>query len=571
MPRTPLLRALRALVAAHREAARTGLSVEHVRAPSARTAQPDDGTGLSRRGFLAGSAVMAAGAMLPWSSGCSDEAQEGADPRIVIIGAGISGLTAALYLKDAGHRATVYDMATHVGGRMVSERGSEPTGCAACHAAPATAPKMSWDDAQVTDIYGELIDTGHTTVQDLAKRFGLSMVNALAAEPKGATETYFFNGAYYPRAQADQDFGQIYDALQKDAEDAGWPTTWDSSTEAARKLDAMSLHDWIESRVPGGHTSPLGKLLDVAYTIEFGAETTDQSALNLVSMLSGAPEDSVDVFGESDEALRIQGGVDQLPRRIADHLGIGSTVRLGWSMDALRKEADGTYTLTFTVDGNTEEVRADVVVLALPFAKLRTLDIAKAGFDERKMKAINELGTGRNGKIHLQFKKRLWNEAGPWGVSGGTTYSDTGAQLVWDPTRGQAGTGGILAGYTGGDATDAATITHPYKNNGDENLVADANRFLTQIEPIFPGITALWNGKAAETMAHMDPRFNGSYAYWRVGQCQTIAGYERVRQGNVFFCGEHTSVENQGFMEGAASEGIRAADEIRTTVLAQKA
>ena len=50
----------------------------------------------------------------------------------------------------------------------------------------------------------------------------------------------------------------------------------------------MSVRDWIESRVPGGLASPMGTLLDVAYNIEFGLETTRQSALNLVYLLASS-------------------------------------------------------------------------------------------------------------------------------------------------------------------------------------------------------------------------------------------------------------------------------------------
>jgi len=46
----------------------------------------------------------------------------------------------------------------------------------------------------------------------------------------------------------------------------------------------------------------------------------------------------------------------------------------------------------------------------------------------------------------------------------------------------------------------------------------------------------------------------------------SFAGYERRRQGNVFFAGEHASVDYQGYMEGAASEGIRAGCEILTSL-----
>jgi hypothetical protein len=48
-----------------------------------------------------------------------------------------------------------------------------------------------------------------------------------------------------------------------------------------------------------------------------------------------------------------------------------------------------------------------------------------------------------------------------------------------------------------------------------------------------------------------------SYAYYRVGQYTKFAGYEKARQSRVYFCGEHTSNDFQGFMEGGASEGER--------------
>jgi monoamine oxidase len=548
---------LRRLATEHRLALRHRLPVDVVRAQRAEAAQK---RAISRRELLlAGAAVSA----LPWVPGCGGESQsEPTKVKVAIVGAGIAGLSAALTLEDKGYEATVYDISKHrVGGRMVTERGSEPTGCNSCHEAPASAPKMSWADGQVTDIYGELVDSGHTTIQALAKRFQLELTDALGAQPAGSKETWWFGGGYYEQTVADVDFAAIYDALQKDAEDAGWPVTYDTANAAAKALDAMSIYDWIETRVPGGNASKLGSLLNAVYVMEYGAEAADQSALNLISMLSGSPQ-ALEVLGESDEKYRIKGGVDQLPRKIADHLGVDKVVRLGHNFQALKQESDGTYTLSFDTDSGPLDVRADYVILALPFSALRTRDLRKAGFDELKMRAINEQGAGRNVKIQLQFTKRLWNEQGPWGVSTGTCYGDTGFQLAWDPTRGQPGKAGILVGYNGGDAAAAVKLSHPYGNKGDPHVVTDAKVYLSQMEPLFPGLTALWNGNVAESKPHIDPRFNCSYAYYRVGQTQAFAGYERVRQGNVFFCGEHTSLENLGFMEGAASEGIAAAEEL---------
>ena len=173
-------------------------------------------------------------------------------------------------------------------------------------------------------------------------------------------------------------------------------------------------------------------------------------------------------------------------------------------------------------------------------------------------------GEARPGSTVALPLPRHWNRPGPWGVSGGTSYADTGYQPTWEATRGQPGRPGILVAYTGGATTDALFLGHPYGNTQDRNagVIQDARRFLARIEPVFPGLGQLWNGRPAGAIPHLNPLWNCSYSYWRVGQYQTIAGYEAVPQGQVYFAGEHTSVEFQGFMEGAASSGVRVARQV---------
>ena len=60
----------------------------------------------------------------------------------------------------------------------------------------------------------------------------------------------------------------------------------------------------------------------------------------------------------------------------------------------------------------------------------------------------------------------------------------------------------------------------------------------------------------------LDPNLSCSYSYWKAGQYQTFSGYEGVRQGNIHFAGEHCSQDFQGYMEGGAREGARAALEV---------
>jgi len=89
-----------------------------------------------------------------------------------------------------------------------------------------------------------------------------------------------------------------------------------------------------------------------------------------------------------------------------------------------------------------------------------------------------------------------------------------------------------------------------------------ARQFLVEIEPVFPGICRLWNGKATLSDWALNPNSYGAYSYWPTGYCQNYAGYEGVRQGKVHFAGEHCSLDYQGYMEGGATEGQRAAQEI---------
>jgi len=520
--RTPLIHRLRSLYRNFAEAEATGRSVIEVQAAHRNP---------TRRDVLAAGASGVAAVVFP------RPAPAAPSPRIVIVGAGIAGLNAALTLQDAGYAATIYEASGRVGGRMHSDT-------------------TSWQNGQVTEHCGELIDSNHKTILGLAKRFQLVVADLSAAEPPQSSETYYFLGERYPRTQATSDFQPVYMAIKKDLIAAGYPTVYYSYTQAAATLDQISVFDWIESRVPGGHASPMGRLLDVAYNIEYGAETTIQSALNLIYLLGFQPiPGNFRIFGRSDERYRVTGGNEQLPRAIAAALP-ATTVRLNTALTVIAQNGDGTFTLAFT--GIKTPVVADRVILTIPFSVLRRLKISGAGFTGTKIEAIQNLGYGTNAKLHLQFNRRLWNQSGPWGVSNGSSYADTGYQNTWDVTRGQNGNSGILVDYTGGDV-GASFASNPLNS---KTIRTYALRFLNQLEPVFPGITQEWSGIATLDVPSLDPNLLGSYSYWKRGQYTRFAGVERERSGNCHFAGEHCSIDFQGFMEGGAQEGARAANEI---------
>lgn len=529
MARTPLLRTLQKLI-----------RVAYAnRTPSASVPKQSLTPSVTRRDFLAGLGALSATAALP------GVVRAAAGARIAIVGAGMAGLTCALTLADRGIRATVYEASGRVGGRMFSNTAY-------------------WSEGQVSEWCGELIDSGHTTVQRLAQRFGLVLDNCLAAQPTGSEDTYYFFGCYYPKAQADRDFALLADAVLADLDAAGYPSTFDAFTAAGRVLDQMSIYDWIETRVPGGHSSPLGQVLDLAYATEYGADTTEQSALNLIYLLGFQPAPTgFAVFGESDEAFHIRGGNEQLPRAIARHLG-DESIELGKRLVRIKQTTRGDYRLTFKeLGGETEDVHADHVVLALPFSVLREVDVSRAGFDALKLQAIEQLGRGRSAKTQLQFNTRVWNETGAWpGVGTGSTYSDTGYQSSWEVTRAQDGASGVINFFSGGSVAEAMSSTSAFATASNLRARSDAQTALQRAEAVFPGLSAHWNGKLTQSLPHLNPLMRASYAYYRVGQYTAFGGYEGVRQDGVLFCGDHTSQDFQGFMEGAASEGRRAGREL---------
>jgi monoamine oxidase len=478
----------------------------------------------TRRQLLAGTAGIAAAA----AAGRFAPAARAADsPRIVVVGAGLAGLSCAYRLKQAGYTAQVYEASDRIGGRCWSDR-------------------TSFANGQIVEHGGELIDQGHTAIRQLAQQLGLKLDNLLSAERNGTEPFYYFDGEPYSYAEATDDLKGIWQQLHADVSAASYPTLYNLSTERGRELDKMSIARYIDTYVPGGRSSKLGQLLDVAYNIEYGGETTEQSSLNMLYLLAYSGQGQLRIFGPSNEKYHVVGGNDQITDRMASALQ--GQITMGAELVSIRRNSDGTWGLSFR---GAKPATADRVVIAIPFSILRSsVDISKAGFSPRKLTAIRDMGMGTNSKLHVQFTSRHWESLG----CNGDTFADTGYQNTWDVTRAQGGTSGILVDYTGGNI--GASF-------GSGTPSSRAEQFLGQIEPVLPGISARWNGRALIDYWTGYPWTKGSYSYWKVGQYQAFAGVEReIEGGSCHFAGEHTSIDFQGYLNGAVETGERAAGEI---------
>jgi monoamine oxidase len=477
---------------------------------------------LLRRTATAGAAIAGASTMGRFAKTAYGATQ----PKIAVIGAGLAGLTCAYRLRQAGLNADVYEASSRVGGRCWSIHDFDPL---------------------VAEHGGELIDQGHTAMRQLVQELGLTLDNMLQAQPNGTEDFYWVNGGKYTNDQPLTDLNGLYQKLHKDTTAAGYPTLWNSYTQRGWELYHMSIIDWLDESIPnGGSKSNLGRVLDIAYNIEYGAECSQQSALNLIYLLGYQGAGQFRVFGKSNEKYHVRGGNDQVASLLA--AALASQITTDTPLTAIKQNATGTFTLNF--GGSTATY--DHVVLGLPFSLLRSVNYSKAGLEPLKVTAIEELPMGTNSKLHVEFKDRFWYAAG----NNGNTYADTGYQNTWEVSRAQGGGKGILVDYTGGNI--GASF------GGSSTPSSRAQQFMSQLQPLFPGtsVASHWTGRATIDFWTGYRWTKGSYSYWKVGQYTKFSGMEKMRQGNCHFAGEHTSQDSQGYLNGAVETGERAANEI---------
>ena len=178
--------------------------------------------------------------------------------RIAIVGAGIAGLNAALTLQDAGLACNIYEASDRIGGRMHSDA-------------------TTWADGLVSEWCGEFVDSDHRTIKGLISRFGLKTIDLGRALPASAQRIVYFFNRFYDEEELWGGLQSTQHVLQQQVREAGYPTTYSHFTEAGYRLDHLSVYDWIEQYVEGGHDAPLGIMLDTACNGYFGLDSQAQS------------------------------------------------------------------------------------------------------------------------------------------------------------------------------------------------------------------------------------------------------------------------------------------------------
>lgn len=474
---------------------------------------------LSRREFVKGALALGAAALVP---GCRSKAS--GPPRIAIIGGGIAGLQAAHVLAKGGVFAEIFEAGSRAGGRILTLQGLVADGL--------------WTEAG-----GEFIDSSHQDMLDLAREFGIAVQDALSGDAAGLIENAWFFGGQ-PRSEAEV-AAAVRDGCGGLVRDlAGLPAEIGAGTLGkGAELDKLSLSAYLAAR---GVTGWLRDLIETAYTGEFGLDAGDQSCLNLLTMISLDVSDGrFAVFGESDERYRLKGGNQALTHAMAGKYA--DRIRFDHRLEALASDGGG-FRLSFQAGNGAAERSADAVILALPFSVLRNADL-RVDLPAGKRKAIAELGYGTNSKLFLGFTSRPWRKLG----FSGTVFTEGLIQNGWDHTRTQPGPAGGITVFQGGKAG---------LELGKRSPSDQAAAFANAMDKAFPGSLAARNTSSGGYHWPSDPWTLGSYACYKTGQWTALAGEEGKPVGNLFFAGEHCSRDFQGYMNGGAETGRRAAEAI---------
>ncbi len=484
----------------------------------------------SRRSFLKTTGLASFGLAIP---AIFDSCEKVANPdlaiRVAIVGGGVAGLNCAYQLKKQGYKAMVYEAAKRTGGRMYSVKDVMGTGL-------------------VSELGGEFIDSNHTDILNLATEFGLSLIDTFAPSEAALTkERFYFNNQSYTTAQMVAQFQQIATAMQADIDSLPDVCNYKNAAQLAT-LDNKSIAQYLDGI---GCTGAIRKYIEVAYLGEFGLEMSEQSAVALLNLITtDTMSGAVPVYGESDERYKILGGnqliVDKLAEKVSDRIATEhSLFKIGES-----KNGRG-YTLYFNQNGKTVEVECDIAVITIPFSILKDVTIDVKAMTSAKLNAIRNLGMGQNSKLLIGTNTRLWRTQNYTGYY----FTDLAIQTGWDNAQLQnnnTGAGGmtIFAGGLEAAAQGAGTPD------------SQAARYMTDLNKVFAGFSNIISNKNARMHWPTQPFTKGSYAAYRVGQYQTIAGREAEPVGNILFAGEHTSLDFQGYMNGGAETGRRAANEI---------
>ena len=467
------------------------------------------GAPIDRREMIRQSLLGAAGLLL--SERFAFGGQRASAPRVVVIGAGFAGLTAAYELSRAGADVTVLEARNRVGGRVVSFRDLVPGGAMEGGA--------------------ELIGTNHPIWMDYKQRFGLSFVDMTEED---AEAPIVLGGRRLTAKDSEklwEDMTAALSGLNADAAKIPDPYACWTAPDAAA-WDKRSLADWIAAQ-PIPDLCKAG--VDAQMVADNGVTTAWQSYLGNLAMVKGG---GVEKFWTETEVYRCAGGNQQLATKLA--AAVGSTrVHLRQPVSAITVGERGVV-----VTAGATKHECDYAVLAVP-----PLTWNRIAFTPR-LHVSDTPQMGSNVKFLMKTKDQFWKAS----RLSPDAFTDGPVHLTWHTTE-------QPEGRRRRRRSPSPAVPPPTRAAAGSATERTGN-YLTALSKVYPGLRASFErGRFMDWPS--DPWVKGSYSFPAPGEVTTLGPQlQQPLAGRVFLAGEHTCYAFVGYMEGALQSGARVAKRI---------
>jgi monoamine oxidase len=440
--------------------------------------------------------------------------------RVLVLGAGLAGLSAAWRLSGAGHEVTILEAQRRPGGRVLTLR--EP-----------------FSDGLYAEAGAGRIPETHALTLHYVRLFGLSLEPFW---PTRGKQVAYLRGKRIP-------YGRLSDLSMADLPLELTPEERRLGLEGVdetyvggplRQLGDLEAPDWPPPSLAG-----LDAMTFAEYLRGRGASDAAIEYLTLGFGEDSALDSLRDATNHHTKTLsKIRGGNDRLPKAFAAKLS--GKIRYGSPVTEIRQDDTGVEASVAAAGGGVERVRAEYMVCAIPFTVLRSIPVIP-DFTADKRAVIDSINSGSATRVALQTRRRFWEDRGENGFA-----TIDRSMEIWSPTWDQPGRRGILQAYIYEDLSRRTCAM------SDQERVRFA---FETIEAVHPGLAKELEGGISKCWDE-DPWARGAYTLFRKGEItRGLPAVAARPEGRIHFAGEHVS-PYPGWMQGAILAGHRAADAI---------